>query len=250
MSRRAVLGAGMAGVSAMGLGSARAESSRPPYQAVAFDAFPIFDPRPVAARVETLFPGKRDQLMSLWRARQFEYTWLRTITGRYRDFMGVTEDALVFAAAASGVTFSNHDRDELLQLHLGLPAWPDAKPVLHRLKAAGMRLALLSNFTPAMLAGSVAASGLDGMFEQALSTDAARTYKPDHRAYQLSVDALGARREQILFVAFAGWDAAGAKTFGYPTFWVNRPGLPWEELGVTADGEGRTLADLAAFLAI
>jgi 2-haloacid dehalogenase len=99
-----------------------------------------------------------------------------------------------------------------------------------------------------MLEGSLKTSGLDGLFEHVLSTDHARTYKPDPRAYQLGVTVLGLPKEEILFVAFASWDAAGSKAFGYPTFWVNRLGLPAEELGQKADGEGKTLADLQKFL--
>ena len=99
-----------------------------------------------------------------------------------------------------------------------------------------------------MLDANVRSAGLDGMFERVLSTDEARTFKPDPRAYQLGVDALKVKRSKILFVAFAGWDAAGAKMFGYPTYWVNREGLPPEAMGVLPDGTGETLTDLVAFL--
>jgi 2-haloacid dehalogenase len=99
-----------------------------------------------------------------------------------------------------------------------------------------------------MLDACIASSGLDGIFDERLSTDAARTYKPDPRAYQLGIDALGLPREQILFAAFAGWDAAGAKAFGYPTYWVNRQNLPAEELGLQPDGAGPGLAGLVDFL--
>jgi 2-haloacid dehalogenase len=102
--------------------------------------------------------------------------------------------------------------------------------------------------TPAMLQAGIRNSQLDGVFDHVLSTDAVKAYKPDPRAYQMGLDALGLRREQILFAAFAGWDAAGAKSFGYPTFWVNRQNQPVEELGVIADGIGATLTDLATFL--
>lgn len=91
-------------------------------------------------------------------------------------------------------------------------------------------------------------AGLGGIFEQRLSTDAIRTYKPDPRAYQMGIDAFGLRLDQIGFVAFGGWDAAGAKSFGYTTFWVNRLGLPVEELGISPDGVGTSLTDPAAFM--
>lgn len=225
-------------------------SSRPAtarFKALAFDAFPIFDPRPIDARAETLFPGNGTRLVELWRNRQFEYSWLRTASGQYVDFMKVSEEALVFAGNALKLQLSGETRDQLLRAYLALGAWPDAKPALQALRSAGVRLALLSNLTPDMLKGSIATSGLDGVFEHVLSTDRAKTYKPSPDAYRLGVNAFGLAKSQILFVAFAGWDAAGAKAFGYPTFWVNRLGLPSEELGSKADAEGKSLADLTAY---
>src|SRR6185312_8837468 len=106
---------------------------------------------------------------------------------------------------------------------------------LKKLKDSGLRLAFLSNFTPAMLAANIKVSGLGDLFEQVLSTDQARTYKPDPRAYALGVDSLKLKKEKILFVAFSGWDAAGAKSFGYPTYWMNRMNLLQEELNSTPD---------------
>jgi 2-haloacid dehalogenase len=121
-------------------------------------------------------------------------------------------------------------------------------PVLHALKKLGFRLAFLTNLTPRMLAANIGNAGLDGLFEQVLSTDRVKTYKPAPRGYRLGTDTLRLRREEILFVAFAGWDAAGAKLFGYPTFWVNRLKLPPEELGAVPDGSGNSLSDLLQFL--
>jgi 2-haloacid dehalogenase len=99
-----------------------------------------------------------------------------------------------------------------------------------------------------MLVANIKNSGLDGFFEQVISTDRAQTYKPATRAYQLGVDSLGLKREQIAFAAFAGWDVAGAKWFGYPTVWINRAGFPDEELGVTPDLVGTNLNDLVKFV--
>ncbi len=143
---------------------------------------------------------------------------------------------------------SGEKRDELLGAWLALRSWPDAKPALQRLRDAGARLALLSNLSPAMLGGSIATSGLGDLFEHVLSTDRARTYKPSPDAYRLGPAAFRLPKNQILFVAFAGWDAAGARAFGYPTFWANRLGAPAEELGSRVDAEGRSLADLTAFV--
>jgi 2-haloacid dehalogenase len=222
----------------------------PRFKAVAFDGLAVFDSRPIAALAEITFPGKGAELMSLWRIRQFEYTWLRTLAGSYADFMRVTEESLLFATKSLKLELRGERRDQFLRAFLELRAWPDAAPALRKLRSSGFRLAFLSNFTPAMLDGSINASGLADVFEHVISTDRVRTYKPAPRAYQLGVSAFGLPKEQILFVAFAGWDAAGAKTFGYPTYWVNRLASPPEELGATSDGEGSTLNELLTFVGL
>jgi 2-haloacid dehalogenase len=215
-------------------------------KALAFDAFPIFDPSSVFALAEAMYPGAG--LSDEWRTRQFEYTWLRVAARHYVDFWHVTEDALVFAANKLKLNLSPASRATLMNEYLRLSAWPDVIPALESIRRSGTRLAILSNFTPRMLAANIASAGLHGLFEQVLSTDQVRSYKPDPRTYQIGVDALKIKREEMLFVAFAGWDVAGAKLFGYPTFWVNRQKLPTEEMGVSPDGSGETLRDLVTFL--
>jgi 2-haloacid dehalogenase len=187
-------------------------------------------------------------LSNTWRTRQFEYTWLRTVAQRYADFWRVTEDALGFAATMLKLDLSPDKRRQLMDAYLQLKAWPDVLPALKTLKEAGIRLVFLSNFTPKMLDAAITSAGLEGLFEHVLSTDQVNTYKPDPRAYQLAIGALRLPLEEILFVPFAGWDAAGAKWFGYRTFWVNRLHLPQEELGVTPDATGGNLADLLTFV--
>ncbi len=220
----------------------------PKIRAIAFDAFPILDPRPIAALAEELCPGKGALLSEAWRTRQFEYTWLRVAAREYADFWQVTADALAFAERALRLDLGEDKRARLLGAYLDLDAWPDVPPALESLRRAGIRLSFLSNFTPRMLDAAIERSGLGGLFDHVLSTDRARTYKPDPRAYRMALDAFGLDREEILFVPFAGWDAAGARWFGYPTFWVNRMGLPAEELGVSADAMGATLTDLVDFV--
>lgn len=223
-------------------------SRRLNFKAIAFDAFPVFDPRSVAALCEVLFPGRGSELINMWRLRQFEYTWLRTIMNNYADFAHVTDDALMFAAKTLRLEMTAEKRVQLSKAYFELKTWPDVIPALMKFREMGIRLAFLSNFTPSMLNSCVKFAGLDGMFDLVLSTDAAHTYKPDARAYQLGVEAFKLRRDEILFVAFAGWDAAGAKSFGYPTFWVNRLALPPEELGILPDATGANLTDLLAFV--
>jgi len=217
------------------------------FKAVALDAFPIFDPRPVFLLAEASFPGKGAALANAWRTRQFEYQWLHSLAGRYVDFWQATEDALVFAAKQVQVPLSTEKRATLMQAYLQLQTWRDVIPALRSLQHAGIRLAFLSNMTERMLETGIRTAGLAGIFEHVLSTDQAKTCKPDPRAYQLAIDAFGVPREEILFAAFAGWDAAGAKWFGYPTFWVNRLDIPTEELGIEPDATGRDLGELARF---
>jgi 2-haloacid dehalogenase len=213
-------------------------------KAIAFDGFPIIDSRPVFARLEEMFPGKGSELGNVWRTRQFEYTWLRTLGGRYIDFWQVTEQSLIFAAKARSIDISAAEREQLMQSWLTLRAWADVAPALQQLKNAGIRMAFLSNLTETMLDAAVKNSRLEGFFEPHLSTDRVKAFKPDPRAYQMGVDAFKLKKEEIVFAAFAGWDASGAKWFGYPTFWVNRPNAPVEELGAVADGVGSGMGDL------
>src|SRR5215813_1324693 len=219
-------------------------------RAVAFDAFPIFDPRPFLGLAETLFPGKGAELSGLWRTRQFEYQWLRSVTGHYADFLKTTEDGLVFAARTLQLELTSEKRALMMGAYRSLEVWPDVPPAVRALKKAGIRLALLSNMTTEMLVAGYTKAGLDGAFEHVLSTDRVKAYKPDPRAYRMAVDAFELDREEILFAAFAGWDAAGAKWFGYPTFWVNRLGAPAEELGISPDATGRDLNELLRFLKV
>jgi 2-haloacid dehalogenase len=231
-----------------GIATASQQEARAPIKAIAFDGFPIFDPRPTFALAENLFPGRGTELSNLWRTKQFEYTWLRTMTGDYRDFQDVIDDALVFACKSLDIELTGVKRSALVESYLGMTVWPDVLPALSMLKDNGMRLALLSNFSPAMLDANIRAAGLEGIFEFRLSTDAVRAYKPDPRAYQMGLDAFGLKREEVLFAAFAGWDASGAKLFGYPTFWVNRQKQPREQLDASPDGEGPGMTDLVHFL--
>lgn len=127
------------------------------------------------------------------------------MTGHYRDFLGVIDDALVFACKSLAIELTGVKRTALIESYLKMPIWPDVLPALSMLKESGLRLALLSNFSPAMFDGNLGGTELEGTFEFQLSTDAVRAYKPDPRAYQMGVDAFGLKREEILFAAFAGW---------------------------------------------
>lgn len=217
-------------------------------KAIAFDAFPVFDPRPVFQLVEQMFPGKGTEISNVWRTKQFEYTWLRTIGGAYKNFWQVTEDALIYAASKASVVLTSGNKKELMSQYLSLEVWPDVLPALYTLKQNGIRLSFLSNMTDEMLHSCIRHTKTAAYFEKIISTDQAKTYKPNPRAYQLGMDAFKLNKAEILFVAFAGWDASGAKWFGYPTFWVNRLGTPLEELNAVPDGKGKSMADLLDFI--
>jgi 2-haloacid dehalogenase len=213
-------------------------------RALAFDAFPIFNPTSIAEVAEHAFPGKGRQLMEAWTRRQFEYTWLRGLGQRYADFWTVTTQSLVYAAKVTELTLTGAQRDTLLGAYLELKAWPDVLPALKQLRAADIKLGFLSNFTRKMLDDGIKSAGLQGMFDHVISTDVAATYKPDPRAYQLGVDTFKLKREEIVFVPFAAWDAAGAQWFGYRTLWVNRAKQHAEELEMNTDGMVSSLTEL------
>jgi 2-haloacid dehalogenase len=244
-------------VNLVGAGAAAASLSGKPVvaavsgakiRAIAFDGLAVFDVRPVATLAEQVFPGRGEEMSALWRTRQFEYTWLRTAGRQYADFWQVTEEALLFSCKSLKLELTGADRDQLMQSYLELKAWPDAPAALRDLKASGLQLAFLSNFTAAMLDQAVKNSGLEGIFADHLSTDRVRAFKPDPQTYRMAMNVFGLRKEEIAFAAFGGWDATGAKWFGYPTFWVNRAHAAAEELGSVPDGVGKDLNDLAVFL--
>lgn len=221
--------------------------SEPRIKAIAFDAFPIFDPRPIASLAEEIYPGKGAELMNAWRTRQFEYQWLHALSDQYVDFMHATEAGLVFATRNLDLELSDDSKDRLMSAYMNLSVWPDAASSVKALREAGIRLVLLSNMTEEMLENGFKKANLSKEFEAIYSTDDIQSYKPAPDAYRIAVDELNLSREEILFVAFAGWDVAGAKWFGYPTYWVNRLGSPMEELGVEPGAEGPDLQALVDF---
>jgi 2-haloacid dehalogenase len=220
----------------------------PRFKAVAFDYFVIFDANSVIPEVEKVFPGKGTEFTRAWRAKQFEYGFLRSITARHEDFFKVTEDALVYTAEAMKLDLPPEARERLLNAYLRLKPWPDAADALRNLRASGVRIITIANFSGKMLRANADAAGMTDLFDELLSTEVNGTYKPDARAYALGMERLKLKKEEIVFAAFGGWDAYGAKTFGYPTYWVNRFNLPVEELGVRADQTSNNLEGLVRFV--
>jgi 2-haloacid dehalogenase len=192
-------------------------------EACVFDAYgTLLDVRSATARLAHELHGKAEQVGSLWRQRQLEYTWLRSLMGCHRDFWDVTRDALDHAFGALGLRDDDDLKSRLMDAYLSLDAYPDVAPTLAELRRAGMRTAILSNGTPAMLKAGVDSAGIGDSLDMVLSIEDAGIYKPHPSVYQLACDSLGLERDRICFVSSNGWDVAGAATFGFQTVWLNR----------------------------
>ena len=217
---------------------------------VAFDGLALFDPRRVLDAVRSV---GGDALVPAFRARLFQYQWLRALAGAYRNFEEIALDALRASAAATlGATPAVDAEQALSEALLALEPWPDVPEALAAIAASGRSVALLANMTPAMLETAVSGAGLEHTITELWSTDALRTFKPDPLAYELALAGVEHARDEVLFVASAAWDAAGASWFGLPTWWVNRLGGPVEELGVGEQivGSGPDLEPLLAWLSV
>lgn len=202
-------------------------------RALVFDAYgTLFDVHSVQARAEGLWPGKGAQLSQLWRAKQLEYTWQRSLMRRYVPFSQVTQEALEYACAALGLVRTPVAAQALMDEYRRLAVFPEVPAALRRL-AGAFRLAILSNGSPEMIDPLVAQSGL--AFEAVLSVDACRVYKPAPEVYQLAVAKLGLAAQDIGFVSSNCWDALGAKSFGFSVSWINRAKAPVDRLGFQPD---------------
>jgi 2-haloacid dehalogenase len=227
---------------------AHAEEVTPRYKAVAFDYFVIFDPNSVVAAAEKVFPGKGLNFTRAWRAKQFEYGFLRSLTARHQDFFKVTEDALAYTIENMKLQATEAQREQLLNAYLALKPWPDSIEGLKKLKASGVKIITIANFSKKMLQANADNAGIANLFDELLSTEMNGSYKPDPKAYGLGVERLGLKKEEVVFAAFGGWDAYGAKSFGYPTYWVNRFNLPGEKLGIRPDGTSNDFQGLLNFV--
>jgi len=189
------------------------------------------------------------RLSEMWRQKQLQYTWLRSLMRDHADFWQVTGEALDFSLAALSID-NPALRDRLMALYRELDAFPEVPDTLTRLKDAGMRTAILSNGAPEMLDAAVKANGLDALLDDVQSVEDVGVFKPDPRVYQLSVDRLGVAKENICFLSSNGWDAAGAGSFGFRVVWINRYGQPVEHLPARPDAEIDTLSPLPDILGL
>jgi 2-haloacid dehalogenase len=193
-----------------------------------FDAYgTLFDIHSAVARFRHDIGEDADRISEMWRVKQLEYTWTRTLMGEYRDFRALTADALDYAAARFG-GMSASLRKTLLSAYERLDAYSDAAPALRALKERGAQTAILSNGTPDMLGSAVESAGLAGLIDRILSVDLVHRFKTAPETYALVDEAFGAPGNAISFQSSNRWDIAGATKFGFRTVWVNRAGHPDE----------------------
>ncbi|NJN48047.1 MAG: haloacid dehalogenase type II, partial [Candidatus Competibacteraceae bacterium] len=202
---------------------------------------------PAVARHRKRLGKHADGLSALWRSKQLEYTWLRSLMGRHSDFRQVTRDALDYAFDQFGVEDSAL-AEALMSAYQQLSCYPEVPRVLAQLKNHGLKLAILSNGTPAMLEAAVSNAGLADLIDPLLSVEAVGIYKPDPRVYQLAVDRLGVPPQSISFQSSNAWDAAGAASFGFRVAWINRFGQRRERLPARPDAELNDLTALPGLL--
>ena len=225
-----------------------AEAAQADIKAIAFDGFPIFDPRPIFDLVKALYPEQSKAFSKTWFNKIFAYTWLRTNGGQYKNFHAIISDALDYTATKFEINLSADSRDQLISVWTQLRPWPDVRPALQTFRDQGIRLAFLSNLTEEMLRANAESAGIKDAFEFYLTTDNVGAFKPDPRAYQMGIDAFKLPKQNIAFAAFGAWDAVGASWFGYPTVWVNRFGAPAENLDAGAITSGRNMTTLIDFV--
>jgi 2-haloacid dehalogenase len=216
--------------------------------ACVFDAYgTLFDFASAAARCEDVPADKRAALTAMWRDKQLQYTWLRSLEDRYADFWQVTGEALDFALESLGLEQPNL-RDKLMELYLGLEPFPEVPETLRAIRGRGLKTAILSNGSPPMLETLVRRGGLAGAFDAVLSADAVGVFKTHPKVYQLALDSLGLPARAISFQSSNAWDAHGASDFGMRVVWCNRYGQRRERLPGAPDFEMRTLAELPRLL--
>ncbi len=209
-------------------------------RALLFDAYgTLFDVHSVVPKAEFA------ELSKLWRQKQLEYTWLRSLMDRYVDFWDITHAALLSAAGQLQIRLTDTQRDALMQAYLAPAAFPDAKPALEALRGFAP-LAILSNGSPRMLEAMIAHNAFESYFAAVISADRVKIYKPSPRVYALGPETLGIPASEILFVSSNVWDAAGAKAFGYRVCWCNRSSSPPDPPDFTPDLTVQSLEEIPA----
>lgn len=213
-------------------------------KACVFDAYgTLFDFNSAVNRCKAGIGGQADDLSRIWREKQLQYTWLRSLMGIHEDFWHVTGDALHYAMKSLMIS-DDKLWERLMELYRTLDAFPDARATLEKLKVTGLKTAILSNGSPEMLAAAVESTGCADLLDHVLSVEDAGIYKPHPSVYKLAADALGLEPQSICFVSANAWDAHGASAFGFKVIWCNRYGQKEEMLPGKPDREVMSLAEI------
>ncbi|CAN5709939.1 haloacid dehalogenase type II [soil metagenome] len=219
--------------------------------AVLFDAYgTLFDVHSVAALAESFFAGQGQALSVVWRDKQIEYSRLVTTSddgAHYQPFSELTRAGLRYACERLALDLTADREAAMMAQYLRLTPYPEAREVLHALRARGVVTGILSNGDPAMLAPLVHNGGFDGLFDHVISVDAVRRFKTHPEAYALGPQATGFDAADIAFVSSNGWDALAATWYGFRTLWINRLGLPREAIGPAPERTGSSLRDVLSF---
>jgi 2-haloacid dehalogenase len=219
-------------------------------KACVFDAYgTLFDFAAAARACRDVLGTDADKLTALWRDKQLQYTWLRSLAGHYVDFWQVTGDALDFVLETLGMDRPGL-RERLMTLYLTLETFPEVPDVLRRLKQGGMRIAILSNGSPRMLDAIVTGNKLAPLIDAVVSVDEVGVYKTHPKVYQLAVERLGVPAATIAFQSSNAWDAYAASAFGMRVVWCNRYGQRRERLPGSPDCEVKSLAELPALVGV
>lgn len=219
--------------------------------ACVFDAYgTLFDVAAAAAHCEDELGENAAALSALWRTKQLEYTWLRSLMNEYVDFWQITGDGLDYALETLGLDGDAALRDKLLNLYMKLDCFPEVPNVLKVLNAGGLKCAILSNGSPKMLNSAIENAGIPEQLVNSYSVDQLGIYKPSPRVYQMAVDDLGVSAEKISFMSSNAWDAAAAANFGFRVVWVNRFCQKRERLPGLSEHEIETLSDLPELLGL
>jgi 2-haloacid dehalogenase len=219
-------------------------------KALAFDAYgTLFDVFSVTALCEQLYPGNGNQLAQIWRAKQLQYSFLRSLMGRHRDFWGLTEDGLTWATKSLHLDLTAEKKKQLMDAYLSLAAFPDVKPGLEMLKKQGVKLTILSNGEPKMLEAAAGSAGIRDLLDDIISVEDVKIFKPSPRVYYLVSERMKVTTPELGFVSSNSWDMNGAASAGLTTFWIQRSAaeVP-EELGFQANAVVTAITDLTPLL--
>jgi 2-haloacid dehalogenase len=217
-------------------------------KACVFDAYgTLFDVHSAVGKHRERLGDLADQVSAVWRTKQLEYTWLRSLMGKHADFWQVTLDALDYAFDMHSVKDEDLRRD-LIEAYLKLDCYPEVPGALAELKERGFEIAILSNGTPKMLEAAVKNSGLEELIPEIFSVEQVGIFKPDPRVYQIAVEGLNVKAEEIVFQSSNAWDAAGAAAFGLRVAWINRFNQSSERLPGKPDAEIKLLSELPELL--